>query len=108
MVISVPAESRNVSVVRNGFFQQSRRDAVAEPTKVVFVVDERGYLQSLDRLENISMWFCKRLEHPLLINADFGLGLSFEVIFSDLFEAAVGVMEENDLSCAKTSLRETQ
>ena len=108
MDVSVPAESRNVSVVRADLFQQSRRDVVDEPTNVVFVGNEWSHLQSLNRLENISMRVCERFECPPRLNADFGLELSFEVIFGDLHETAVGVMEENDLSCPEKSLRQTQ
>ena len=54
------------------------------------------------------MWVCESFECPPRFNADFGLEFSFEVIFGDFHETAVGVMKENDFSRPEKTLRETQ
>lgn len=71
---------------------------------MVLLAKKWGQMQAPHRLSNVGVRIRERLKRPPGSYAEFSLKICLEPVFGDVFEPAVGVMNEDDLLGPKRSL----
>ncbi|MEY2754319.1 MAG: ATP-dependent Clp protease proteolytic subunit [Actinomycetota bacterium] len=92
----------------SGFVEAAVGDVVDEAADVVLVGDERAVLEPVDALPGVDVRVGEALEGPPRLHPDLGLDIGLEGVLGDGLQAAVGVVDEDDLAGPEEALGEHQ
>ena len=90
------------------FAQQAVIDVVHESTDVLLVNDEGTQFEASHVLDHALIRIAERLECPPRSHTALRFDLVFEFVFGDALKAAVGVVDEHDLSSLEATLRDDE